>query len=327
MSDSAISARRVSKRFGQVSALLDVDLEISGGVVGLLGPNGAGKTTFIRLVTGQIRPSVGEIRVFGQDPWRRPEVLSRVGYCPDRHVMWPELSGRTFLRLAGQLKGLGRKQAAELADELLALVGLEAAAGRPIGTYSQGMRQRIKVAWSLLGDPELVVLDEPLTGCDPVVRSQLIRLVRDQGARGRTVLVSSHILHEVEAMTSQVVVLYQGQVLASGSVSALRSLLDEHPHRIRVRLPEPRRLAEALVSEESVTALTFLEDGLLVETSRPDACYEALARAVVERDLDLEELAGTDEDLEAVFQYLLERRRGWAGRSRKAAGARGGMGA
>ncbi len=305
--EAAIAATGLSKWYGNVAGLLDVDLTVSTGVVGLLGPNGAGKTTFLRMVTGQLKPSTGSLTLFGKDPWSHPEVLSRIGYAPEHDGTWDELTGRAFVRFAAELAGMDRPSAAKAADAAIERVTMEKAADRPIKTYSKGMRQRIKLAQAIVADPDLVILDEPLTGCDPLVRADIIALIRDLGAHGKTLLVSSHILHEVEAMTDEVVLLYKGHVLATGDVASLRELIEDHPHKIEVRCNDPRVLAGALVSEDSVRALEILPGKLLVETERPDACYPAIAEAILAADLDLEGLLSPDEDLEAVFRYLTSR--------------------
>ena len=306
--EAAMVARGLSKWYGNVAGLLDVDLTVTGGVVGLLGPNGAGKTTFLRLVTGQLKPSTGSLTLFGKDPWHHPEVLSRLGYAPEHDGTWEELTGRSFVRFAAELAGMGGPTAVKAANEAIERVTMTKAADRALKTYSKGMRQRIKLAQAIVADPDLIILDEPLTGCDPVVRAHMIALVRELGEKGKTVVVSSHILHEVEAMTDQVVLLYKGHVLATGDVDSLRELIEDHPHQIEVRCTEPRNLAAALVGEESVRALEILPGRLLVETEQPDACYPAIARAILASDMDLQGLLSPDEDLEAVFRYLTSRK-------------------
>ncbi len=304
----AIQALGLSKWYGNVAGLLDVDLTVTGGVVGLLGPNGAGKTTFLRLVTGQLRPSTGSLTLFGKDPWSHPSVLTRLGYCPEHDGLWEELSGRAFVRFAAELAGMSRGQACRAADEAIEAVTMTKAADRALKTYSKGMRQRIKLAQAIVADPDLIILDEPLTGCDPVVRANIISLVRDLGSKGKTVLVSSHILHEVETMTDQVVLLYKGHVLATGDVDSLRELIEDHPHKIEIRCSDPRGLAAALVREESVRGLEVQQGQLVVETDQPDSCYPAIAKALLSSDMDIEGLLSPDEDLEAVFRYLTSRK-------------------
>ncbi|MCD6497726.1 MAG: ABC transporter ATP-binding protein [Deltaproteobacteria bacterium] len=302
-----VKAENLSKWYGQVAGILNVDLQITGGVVGLLGPNGAGKTTFMRLLTGQLRPSAGEVSLFGAPVWNNLAVMARIGYSPEHDGTWDELTGREFVRLCCRMSGMNAQQGDKAADEAIAKVTMEQAADRRIRTYSKGMRQRIKLAQAVAHDPDLIILDEPLTGCDPVVRAHIMELVRELGRQGKTILVSSHILHEVEAVTHQIVLLYKGQVLATGDIHGLRDLIDEHPHRIEIACREPRTLAVAMTAQESVRSVTVGEQSLTLETDKPDACYTELMQTVVDQSLQVDAITSPDDNLEAVFRYLTNR--------------------
>jgi ABC-2 type transport system ATP-binding protein len=294
----------VSKWYGPVLGLRDVSLTLSEGITGLLGPNGAGKSTLLKCMTGEIQPSRGEVRMFGR---RVPdaEVFRRLGYAPEIEVFFEELTGLEFVSHLAELSGFARAEAERRAVTVLQRVGLESAMNRRVSTYSKGMRQRTKLAQAILHEPDVVLLDEPMTGLDPLGRAQMVALIQSLGAEGRTVVVSSHILDEVETMTREIVVLYQGQLLAQGDLHAIRGLIDRHPHHVALRTPRPRALAAALAEEDFVAALRFEgDDQLVLETRDPDRCYSALPRIAKAHDVPLLALTSPDDNLAAVFRYL-----------------------
>jgi len=298
------SFEKVAKWYGAVVGLVDVDVEVAPGVTGLLGPNGAGKSTFLKLLTGQIVPSQGRVRLLGTDPFRDWRLHRRIGFCPEPDAFWEQLTGREFVRYLTRLHGVAGREASRRADEAIARVDLDAEADRPIRGYSKGMRQRIKLAQALAHAPEVIVLDEPLNGMDPVGRKKTTNLIRELGAQGVSVLVSSHILHEVEGMTRQVVLLYQGRVRAQGEIGEIRALLDRYPHKIRLRTGRPRDLARALLALERIVAVRVEEDSVQVETRDPDALFDLLPRLVLDEGLPVESLHSEDLSLDAVFEYL-----------------------
>ncbi len=298
---------RASRWYGPVIALNDVTTTVGPGVTGLLGPNGAGKSTFLKLAAGQLAPSQGEVRVLGKAAWGSPELFHRVGVCPETDAFWEGLTGLQFLMALLRLTGFDDAECRRRADHALEQVALTEARDRKIGGYSKGMRQRIKMAQSLGHDPQVLLLDEPLSGMDPVNRRRIVDLVKKLGREGRTVLVSSHILHEVEAMTRRVLLIHNGRILAEGDVREIRDLMDEHPHTVALRARDPRALARAVVGAPHVLSLTFGAEGewVTVQTARPDEFYSAVVDAAVEAGVS--EMYSPDENLESVFKYLVAR--------------------
>jgi ABC-2 type transport system ATP-binding protein len=302
-----IAFARASRWYGPVIALNDVTIDIPTGVTGLLGPNGAGKSTFLKLAAGQLRPSQGEVRLLGRHSWGSPELFHRVGMCPEIDAFWERLTGLEFLTTLLRFTGYAEADCLQRAENALHQVDLLDAKGRKLGGYSKGMRQRIKLAQSIAHDPEVLLLDEPVAGMDPVNRRRVIDLVRRLGREGKTVLVSSHILHEVEAMTRRVLLIHNGRILAEGDVREIRDLLDEHPHTVALRARDPRRLARDIVAWPTVISVSFgaEDEWLTVQTRRPDEFYGALHEAALEAGVT--EMYSPDEDLESVFRYLVTR--------------------
>jgi len=298
---------RASRWYGPVIALNDVTTTVGPGVTGLLGPNGAGKSTFLKLAAGQLAPSQGEVRVLGRPAWGSPELFHRVGVCPEPDAFWEGLTGFQFLMALLRLTGFDDAECRRRAEQALEQVALTEARDRKIGGYSKGMRQRIKMAQSLAHDPQVLLLDEPLSGMDPVNRRRIVDLVKKLGREGRTVLVSSHILHEVEAMTRRVLLIHNGRILAEGDVREIRDLMDEHPHTVALRARDPRALARAVVGSTHVLSLTFGAEGewVTVQTARPDEFYSSVVDAAVEAGVS--EMYSPDENLESVFKYLVAR--------------------
>jgi ABC-2 type transport system ATP-binding protein len=302
-----ITFERVSRWYGPVIALNDVTVSLEPGVTGLLGPNGAGKSTFLRLAAGQLVPSQGEVRLLGEQPWGSPEVFHRVGLCAEADAFWEGLTGFQFVVVLLRLTGFDDAECRHRAEAALEAVDLLGAKDRRIGGYSRGMRQRVKLAQALAHDPEVLLLDEPVSGMDPVNRRRVVELVKRLGREGRTVVVSSHILHEVEAMTRRVLLIHNGRVLAEGDVREIRNLMDEHPHTVAIRARDPRRLATTVVGSPSVLSLSFDGEGewVTAQTTRPDEFYAALSDVAI--DAGVSEIYSPDEDLESVFRYLVNR--------------------
>ncbi len=299
----------VSKWYGDVIGVNKLTLEIHPGITGLLGPNGAGKSTMLQLATGQLRASQGAVRVLGQNPWRNAALMRRIGLCPEQDAFYEWMTGYDFVRLCSRLTGFGSRDAREAAERAVAAVGMLEHMRRPIGGYSKGMRQRIKLAQALVHDPELLLLDEPFTGTDPVAKHELIEVIRSLAEAGRSVVVSSHVLHEVESLTPNVVLLRQGRLAATGHVREIRDLIDGHPHRIVLVCENYRTLAAKIVGWDDVEGVTMLPDGrgVLAETRRPNDFYARLPATALEEGCAIREVYSEDDNLEAVFNYLVSK--------------------
>jgi ABC-2 type transport system ATP-binding protein len=304
---TVIATEHLSKWYGQVSGLNDVTVTVPGGITGLLGPNGAGKSTFMKLVTGQLRPSAGAVRVFGESIWGNPAQYARLGFCPEQDAFYERMTGLEWVTALARLHGMSPDVAEAAARRALETVDLLDAADRKIGAYSKGMRQRVKLAQAIAHDPELLILDEPLSGMDPIMRRRTIRVIKEWGRAGKSVVVSSHILHEIEAMTSTILLIHNGRILAEGNVYQIRALIDEHPHTVSIRAADPRALARRLLMEEDISSLRFEPGAVVVETPRPDAFYARLtALAASGEDGAIEEVTSPDDNLQAVFTYLVK---------------------
>jgi ABC-2 type transport system ATP-binding protein len=303
-----VEGKTLSKWYGQVVALNNVTFTIGQGVVGLLGPNGAGKSTLMKLITGQLRPSQGEITVFGERIWNNFPLFHRMGFCPEQDSFYERMTGAEFLSALLHMHPFGDAEVAKRVDSALETVNLSSVRDKKIAAYSKGMRQRIKLAQAIAHDPDVMVLDEPLAGMDPVGRRDIIQLVRQWGKEGKCVVVSSHILHEVEAMTSTILLMHNGKVLAEGDVHQIRDLIDRHPHSIRIRCSAPRKLALALVGFPDVESIRFDPEGdaLTAESRKPDEFYGRLPELMLDNDIELEEITSPDDNLQAVFHYLVK---------------------
>lgn len=301
-----LEARSLTKLYGVVIGVNDATLDLDHGVIGLLGPNGAGKSTLLKLITGQLRPTEGELRVLGERPWNNTALFRRLGLCPEQDSFYDHLSALEFVSSLARISGLGSR-AGQLAERALERVGATEFMHRPIGEYSKGMRQRTKIAQAIVHDPDFLILDEPLTGTDPICRREIMDLVIELGREGKSILVASHVLHEVQAMTDQFVLVYGGRILASGRVQEIRSLMNEFPHRITIRCDDARQLAQALLRELPIDGVE-IDRGrgeLVVLTREPSAFYAGLAEVVVQAGVHVRELVSADDKLEAVFNYLM----------------------
>ena len=301
-----IVVENVSKWFGPVVALSEVSCTIESGITALLGPNGAGKSTLLRILCGLTAPSQGSVHILGMRPRHDLELNGRIGLVPQQEAIFEGFSAHRFVTLAAELYGLADPGRA--ANDALALVDLDPALARNVGTYSKGMRQRVKVAQALVHDPEVVFLDEPLEGLDPRQRLRMIDLFQRLGAEGRTVLVSSHVLDEVERFGSRVLVIAQGRLAAEGDFHAIRELMDDRPHRLRIGTDKPAALAAALLTNGSaIGAWVEGPASVLVDTRTVAELRRAIAPAARDAKARLVEVRSMDEDLEAVFRYLVNR--------------------
>jgi ABC-2 type transport system ATP-binding protein len=302
-----VTATHLSKWYGQVSGLNDVTVAVPPGITGLLGPNGAGKSTFMKLMTGQLRPSKGEVRVLGEPIWGNPALFRRIGFCPEQDAFYDRMTGLEWVAALLRLNGLAEEPALAAARRALEVVDLLDAGGKKIGAYSKGMRQRVKLAQAIVHEPELLILDEPLSGMDPIMRRRTIRMIKEWARAGKSIVVSSHILHEIESMTSNILLINNGRIVAEGNVHQIRDLIDEHPHTVFIRAEQPRALARALLAEDDVLSLRFEAGAVVVETAKPDIFYARLTGMAASGEAGaIDEVTSPDDNLQAVFKYLVK---------------------
>lgn len=302
-----IELERVSRWYGDVIGLNDVTATIGPGITALLGMNGAGKSTLMRLVTGQLQPTTGDLRIFGMQPFANPAVFRRLGYCPEIDNFYEHRSGRDFVNTMARMDGFSARDAKARTEEVLGQTGMADRAAKPMKGYSKGMRQRIKLAQAMLHDPDVILLDEPLNGLDPVGRKEYIDLLAALGEQGKCVVVSSHILFEVEQMTRDILLLHRGRLLASGDLRVIRDLMDRHPHKVRIVSEDPRRIAARLLELPYVLSADIAVRGgeLEVRTKEPDVFYPELSRLTLDENLPVRSFESPDNDLESVFRYLV----------------------
>ena len=304
----AVVVDQASKWYDQVIGLNDVSLAIDGGVTGVLGPNGAGKSTLFKLLMGSLKPSQGSIRLFGEDPWVNPAPYRRIGYVSESERMYDWMTALDFVSTLARLHGMTREEAIDRAEHVLDFVGLSDVQNKELGKYSKGMRQRVKIAHALVHDPDLIILDEPLHGCDPIARTSIMSVIRELGSQGKTVLVSSHILEEIERITEQIVILNEGRLLALGNLHAIRGLLDKHPHRILLTCEDPRKLASKFIAEDPVYGVRIPTEGQLeIQTNDLSAAHKILPRVISDSGVPVEAIDNPDDILEALLGYLIGR--------------------
>lgn len=302
-----IEVDKVTRWYGQIIGVNEISFQVGPGVTGLLGPNGAGKSTLMKLITGHILPNQGRIRVEGANPFYNHRIKSKMGYAPESEALPDQETGLAFLKKLALMRGYPLTQANGLGLKALKDTGLEKVT-KKIGAYSKGMRQRLKLAQAASYNQEIIVLDEPLTGLDPVGRKQVIDKIRGLGKEGRTVLVSSHVLHEVEMMTDMVILINRGKILAEGSIEHIRSLIDSHPHSVEIQSKAPRELAIQLLKKEVVESVELEDDKdrMRIKTRNPDQFYEAFGELVVSQGVEVDRFYSPDNNLQAVFDYLVK---------------------
>jgi len=306
-SDQLIIFDNVSKFYGEILGVNRVNLQIAPGITSLVGPNGAGKSTLMNLMTGLLRPTRGAISLLGI-PTDQPEQLFRkVGYCTQFDSFPRGVTGREFLNSFLLVHGYDRKRVNELSQLALERVNLVEAADRKVAGYSKGMRQRIRLAQSIAHQPAVLILDEPLNGLDPMVRAETIALFRKLASDGLHLIISSHILHEVDMMSDRVVLLNNGYIVAEGNIHGVRDEMEEHPMQILIRCDDPAKLAAYVFAQDHVVEARLHEDrrGLFVKTRDADRFYLMLNHAVAEGKVSVESIAPVDDDLSAVYQYLI----------------------
>jgi ABC-2 type transport system ATP-binding protein len=295
----------VSKWYGPVIGVNQITLELRPGITGLVGANGAGKTTLMSLAMGQLRPDLGSVRVHGMDTWQA-RAKRHLGYCPDVDTFYEEMSGRQFVETIAGLHGFSGWEARRRTEETLDLVGMADRAERRLRGYSKGMRQRIKLAQALVHDPEILILDEPLSGIDPIGRQEFLGLFAQLAARNKCLLVSSHELEELEKLTDHVAIMTRGRIAAIGTLAQIRDLLDDHPLSIRVVSDDRRRLAGALLNLADVVGVDFTGvDGLVVRARNPRRFFHDFTGLVLEESFEIGHLEALDDSAHAILGYLL----------------------
>lgn len=308
---------QVSKWYGAVIGVNFITLELRGGITGLVGANGSGKTTLLRLATGQLRPDLGRVTIRGQNAWDW-QAKRLVGYCPEIDVFYEDMSGWQFVEVMARLCGMSGAQARARTEAAIERVGMTGRCTRTIRGYSKGMRQRIKLAQALLHDPPLLVLDEPLSGIDPIGRQDFVELFLDLAERGKCLLISSHELEELEKLTNHIAIMARGRIAAVGAVTQIRDLLDQHPVTIQVEVVDPRGVTRKLLALPEVTGIDFgtmperegAAGTLTLRVRNPRKFFCDFGRLVVEHGIDVLRLETTDESTQAILGYLLSGRGG-----------------
>jgi ABC-2 type transport system ATP-binding protein len=303
VASATIEITEISKWFGQKVAVSNVSCSFGPGITGLLGPNGAGKTTLLRMMAGLIQPSRGRLTVLDTDPRKNTAVYQRIGLVPEDDAVYGFLTGRRFVEYGAELAGVRNPTSA--AAHAITAVGMDEAAGRRIEGYSKGMRQRIKVAGALVNDPEVLYLDEPLNGADPVQRVRLIELFHRLAGEGRTLVVSSHVLEEVEKMATRVIAMVDGRLAAAGDAAAIRAAFTDIPYRVRIDADAPRVLGSALLGEEAIRSVEVVGDTLHVQTLDLGELGHRLPSLARSLDIRLTMVQPEDLSLESVFRYLV----------------------
>jgi len=306
-SDKLITFEGVSKFYGEILGVNRVNLEIASGITSLVGPNGSGKTTLMNLMTGLLRPTSGHISVLGISPHDPESLFRKLGYCSQFDSFPRRATAREFIEFYLLVHGYTRAETRDLAQQALERVSLVEAADRKVSAFSKGMRQRVRLAQSIAHGPSILVLDEPLNGLDPMARAEIIRLFRQLADDGMYVIISSHILHEVDMMSDNVVLIHNGYIVAEGEVHGVRDEISEHPIQILVRCDRPQLLASRLFEHEYTVEARIHDDqkGLFVKTRRPDDFYLLLNEVITKQNIQVESVAPVDDDLNAVYQYLI----------------------
>lgn len=309
-----IQLERVSKLYGKVVGVNDLTVELPPGAYGLVGPNGSGKTTLINLLTGQLRPTLGSVKVFDRNPWQHRQTLRRLGLCPATDVLYPNVSALEWVTYQVRLHGISAAESDQRARESLEQVSMTENMNRPMGEYSLGMRQRTKIAQALAHGPDLLILDEPYNGLDPLGRYQMTELLRDLADGGKSLLFASHVLHEIEAITSSFLLIHGGRLLASGTPSEIEQIIADTPQEVSLIGDDAAKLIHRLADQSWVDSIQLLNERteLRVGLRDPSKLYASLARWIAEDGLSIERFETADGDLTAAFESLLRFHRGEA---------------
>lgn len=306
---NVVVAESLSKWYGEVMGLNQFTVDIEGGITGLVGPNGAGKTTFLRIITGLIHQDKGDVKVLGETPWNNPSLNKKIGYCPEHDMLYPWMTAKEFLITMMKMHGYEKSESEKMAYEVLKLVGMDSRdVERKVKGYSKGMRQKVKVAQSFIHNPEVLIMDEPLAGTDPLGRKTIIELIKKLADAKTHVIVSSHVLYEIERLTDQIVLINTGRALARGNIREIRGLIDQHPHTVSIATRNARELGKELMNEASVISVEISDEGhLSVKTHEPDVFYQRLPNIIVQNKFVVDEMFSPDDNLQAVFRYLVKK--------------------
>lgn len=307
-----IDLNGVTKMYGNVVGVNDLDIELNSAAYGLIGPNGSGKTTLINLLIGHFRPTIGSVRVFDEVPTRTRSILRRIGLCPASDVLYPNVSAYEWVKYQVRLHGIDRGQCRQMAERALEIVSMTDAMHRPMGTYSLGMRQRTKIAQAIAHDPDLLILDEPYNGLDPVGRSDMTKVLNDWTEQGRGLIFASHVLQEIESVTSSFLLIHGGRLLASGTAQEIESILADTPQEVSVFGKDAAKLIHRLADVPWVQSLQLASGRteLRVSLSDPPEFYQQISRWISDEQLSIDRLRASDGNLEALFESLLRHHRG-----------------
>ena len=307
-----IEFKNLTKLYGSVIGVNDLCLEMEPGAYGLVGPNGSGKTTLINLLTGQLKPTLGGLKVFGQDPWKDRRLLRRIGLCPATDVLYPNVSAKQWVSYLVSLHGFDAAESERRAVESLEIVGMESRMNRPMGEYSLGMRQRAKIAQSIAHQPDLIILDEPYNGLDPVGRQQMTQVLKDWVSRGKSLLFASHVLHEIEAITSSFLLVFGGRLLASGTSAQLEGFVAEAPQEVTLVGEGVASILTELAQQDWVDSVQLMNHRtqLRIALRDPAAFYGFLPNWIAKHSIQVEQLQASEGNLTAIFEALLKYHRG-----------------
>ncbi len=305
--DDAIVFDNVSKFYGDVLGINRVTLKLEAGITGLVGPNGSGKTTLMNLMCGLLRPTQGRIRVLGVSPYRPQEMFHQVGYCTQFDSFPAGMSGHRFIYSYLRVHGIPHQRADEMTWKAIETVGLTDAANRRVDGYSKGMRQRIRLAQAISHQPQVLILDEPLNGLDPMARAEVIAIFQQLAEEGRHLIISSHILHEVDMISDRVVLLSSGYVVAEGDIRGVRDEMEEHPIQVLIRCDQPALMARKLFEQDYVVEVGIHDDrqGMMVRTRDPNRFYAYINDLVLDEEVRVDTVTLADSDVRAVYQYLI----------------------
>ncbi len=307
-----IELQNATKLYQNVIGINDMSLSLSQGTYGLLGPNGSGKTTLINLILGQLKPTLGRVRLFGKDPWKRSHLLRRVGLCPSTDVYYPRITGREWVTYLTKMHGIGSRSAGKMAVAALEQVRMTAFMDQPIQSYSLGMRQRTKIAQAIAHQPDLLILDEPFNGLDPVGRHEMVDFVKQWADSGKSVVLASHVLHEIEAVQPSFLLISGGRLLASGSPEEVHRILADSPFTLSLQCSDSTALARLMLERCEIESIELADDGvgMNVTTRSASKVYESLPALIREAGVQVSEMNSTDDSLKSLFATLMKIHRG-----------------